>query len=84
MMKLPICFLLALCLFGCGRSTPTRYYMQESGAGLPVAESLPAKSLRVAQVEIPSYLNRNNIVSRVQNETQLILAGTISQRLTAT
>lgn len=74
MMRLPFCILLALCLFGCGRSTPTRYYMLESSLGLPQAESLPSKSLRVAQVEIPGYLNRNNIVSRIRNEPQLILA----------
>ncbi len=74
MMKLPIFILLALCLTGCGRSTPTRYYLLESSLGPIQADSLPAKSLRVAQVETPSYLNRNNIVSRVKNETQLILA----------
>lgn len=74
MMKLPVFILLALCLIGCGRSTPTRYYLLESSLGPMQADSLPAKSLRVAQVETPSYLNRNNIVSRVQNETQLILA----------
>lgn len=73
-MKLPIFILLALCLTGCGRSTPTRYYLLESSLGPIQADSLPAKSLRVAQVETPSYLNRNNIVSRVKNETQLILA----------
>lgn len=66
--------LLAAALCACGRSTPTKYYLLESSLGPIKAASLPAKTLRVAQVEGPAYLNRNNIVSRVQGETQLILA----------
>lgn len=73
-MKLTICLALALCLLGCGRSTPTRYYLLESSLGQIEADNLPSKSLRVAQVDVPAYLNRNNIVSRVRNEPQLILA----------
>ncbi|MDE5879197.1 MAG: PqiC family protein [Desulfovibrio sp.] len=38
------------------------------------ADDLPPTTLRVAMVEAPGYLNRNNIVSRVQGETRLILA----------
>lgn len=30
--------------------------------------------MRIAQVEVASYLNRNNIVSRVNGETKLIIA----------
>lgn len=63
-----------LCLTACGRSTPTSYYLLESGATLKTTDNLPFKSLRVAQVEAPAYLNRNNIVSRVPNATKLILA----------
>ncbi|MBD5553270.1 MAG: membrane integrity-associated transporter subunit PqiC [Desulfovibrio sp.] len=66
--------LLAVALCACGRSTPTKYYLLESSLGAMNATSLPAKTLRVAQVEGPAYLNRNNIVSRVRGETQLILA----------
>lgn len=66
--------LLALALCACGRSTPTNYYLLESRLGPIQADNLPAKTLRVAQVEAPAYLNRNNIVSRVQGQTQLILA----------
>lgn len=61
-------------LSGCGRSTPTSYYLLESGIAPLQVESLPPTTLRVAMVETPSYLNRNNIVSRVQGQTRLILA----------
>lgn len=70
-------YLLILLFFviaGCGRSTPTNYYLLESSLGPMQADNLPNKSLRVAQVEAPAYLNRNNIVSRVNNQTKLILA----------
>lgn len=73
MRKLFISFLF-LALAACGRSTPTSYYMLESGAEPVQAEGMPSKTLRVAQVEAPAYLNRNNIVSRVQNQSKLILA----------
>lgn len=66
--------LLLASLAGCGRSTPTNYYLLESGMPPLTADDLPPASLRVALVEVPSYLNRNNIVSRVQGETRLILA----------
>lgn len=61
-------------LTGCARSTPTNYYLLESGVTPAQADALPPTSLRVAMVEVPGYLNRNNIVSRVQNENRLILA----------
>ncbi len=73
MRKLPI-FALFLALAACGRSTPTNYYMLESATGAIQADSMPAKTLRVAQVEAPAYLNRNNIVSRLPNQSKLILA----------
>lgn len=69
--------ILALAVFslaGCGRSTPTNYYLLESAAQSLNEDNLPARTLRVAQVETPSYLNRNNIVSRVKGQTKLILA----------
>lgn len=71
-----IYLLIPACLFlgACFRSTPTNYYLLESTANSIQEDNLPARSLRVAQVEVPSYLNRNNIVSRVQGQTKLILA----------
>lgn len=69
-------FLLLSCflLTACGRSTPTQYYLLESSLGSMQSESLPKTTLRVSQVETPAYLNRNNIVSRVDGQTRLILA----------
>ncbi len=66
----PMLFLLS----ACGRSSPTNYYLLESSLGTLAAANLPDKSLRVSMVEVPAYLNRNNIVSRVKGQTQLILA----------
>lgn len=71
------CFLpllVILCLTGCGRSSPTNYYLLESGSAPVKLDAMPKKTLRVAQVETPPYLARNNIVSRVQGEAKLILA----------
>ncbi len=65
---------LFLALAACGRSTPTNYYMLESSTSPARADDLPRKSLRVAQVEVAGYLNRNNIVSRVKGQSRLILA----------
>lgn len=65
---------LAFCLSACGRSTPTNFYLLESSLGPRQVDSLPTRTLRVAQVETPGYLNRNNIVSRVKNQTRIILA----------
>lgn len=68
-------FLLLLPFFlGCGRSTPTNFYLLESSLGPIQVDNMPVKTLRVAQVDVAGYLNRNNIVSRVAGETKLILA----------
>lgn len=67
-----ICF--ALALTACGRSTPTNYYLLESGIQAMQVEETPTRTLRVAQVSIPGYLQRNNIVSRVAGQSKLILA----------
>ncbi|MBD5607906.1 MAG: membrane integrity-associated transporter subunit PqiC [Desulfovibrio sp.] len=64
--------LLVLC--GCARSAPTNYYLLESDVEPLQTDRMPKKTLRVAQVEIPAYLNRNNIVSRVKGQTALIIA----------
>lgn len=74
MNKAVFAILLAFFLAGCGRSAPTSYYLLESGAEGATIANMPAKTMRVAQVETPPYLNRNNIVSRVHGETRLILA----------
>lgn len=61
-------------LAACGRSTPTNYYLLESRLTPVSADSLPSKSLRVAPVNVPEYLDRDGIVSRVGESTQLIVA----------
>lgn len=66
--------LAAISLCACARSSPTNYYLLESSLGPLQANNVPARTLRVAQVEVPGYLNRNNIVSRVDGQTRLILA----------
>lgn len=73
-MKRPLLIFLFLALAACGRSTPTNYYMLESGLAPMQVDGFPGKTLRVAMVEGPSYLNRNNIISRVKGEPRLILA----------
>lgn len=76
-MSRPLLYL-AVALLGllaaCGRSTPSNYYLLESGQPPLEAQSLPGKSLRVARVNVPEYLDRNGIVSRVQGETRIIVA----------
>lgn len=61
-------------LSGCVRSTPTRYYLLESALDPVKADTLPSKNLRVAQVTVPDYLDRNSIVSRVNGETELVVS----------
>ena len=61
-------------LSGCARSTPTRYYLLESALEPVKADTLPSKNLRVAQVTVPDYLDRNSIVSRVNGETELVVS----------
>lgn len=61
-------------LAACSRSTPTNYYLLESRLAPVSAESLPGKSLRVAPVSVPEYLDRDGIVSRVGESTQLVVA----------
>lgn len=65
---------LAIFLVACGRSTPTNYYMLESPQELTTTDNMPQRTLRIAQVETPAYLSRNNIVSREKDKTRLILA----------
>ena len=38
------------------------------------ADSLPAKTLRIARVAVPEYLERGGIVSRVDGQTRLVVA----------
>lgn len=61
-------------LSGCARSTPTRYYLLESALEPVKVDTLPSKNLRVAQVTVPDYLDRNSIVSRVNGETELVVS----------
>ena len=62
-------------LTACGRSAPTSYYLLESSLGLVQADGLPDRSLRVAQVNVSEYLDRNGIVSRVDGRNRLVIAG---------
>ena len=65
---------LTVLLAACARSTPTNFYLLESRLTPVSTDSLPAKSLRVAAVNVPEYLEREGIVSRVGESTQLIVA----------
>lgn len=67
-----ICGIYGLC--GCGRSTPSNFYLLESSVSSMQANNLPKTSLRIASIDTPAYLSRNNIVSRVGGESRLILA----------
>lgn len=61
---------LTVLLAACARSTPTNFYLLESRLTPVSTDSLPAKSLRVAAVSVPEYLEREGIVSRVGESTQ--------------
>lgn len=75
MKSIGLCLLLLpLFLCACGRSSPTSFYLLESSLGPMTVDGLPKKTLRVAQVDTPAYLGRNNIISRVKGETRVILA----------
>jgi uncharacterized lipoprotein YmbA len=73
-MMRPLVFLSVLVLAACARSAPTNYYLLESSAEPVQADSLPAKTLRIARVAVPEYLNRGGIVSRVDGQTRLVIA----------
>lgn len=55
---------LALLLCACGRSAPTRYYLLEAATPPASTAALPARTLRLAPVALPEYLDRNGIVTR--------------------
>lgn len=65
---------LLVLLAACGRSAPTRYYLLESAHEPVKADSLPSKNLRVAQVTVPEYLDRNGLVCRVAGSTELVVS----------
>lgn len=56
--------LMALLLCACGRSAPTNYYLLEAAPVSTGAEALPARTLRLAPVALPEYLDRNGMVTR--------------------
>jgi uncharacterized lipoprotein YmbA len=70
----PFAILLVFALAACVRSVPTNYYLLESSAKPVQADSLPAKTLRIARVGVPEYLNRDGIVNRVDGQTRLVVA----------
>ncbi|MBQ7618108.1 MAG: membrane integrity-associated transporter subunit PqiC, partial [Desulfovibrio sp.] len=66
-------FCLALAMLGCGKSQPTHYYAF-SGQPLDfVRDKLPSRTLRLARISIPQYLEREAIVQRSPNEAELKL-----------
>ncbi|MBE6442276.1 MAG: membrane integrity-associated transporter subunit PqiC [Desulfovibrio desulfuricans] len=71
---LPLSLVLLLLLAACGRSAPTRYYLLESAHTPLQADALPAANLRVAQVTVPNYLDRNGIVSRADGSPELVVS----------
>lgn len=74
MKLLPIALTLFIALSACGRSSPTSYYLLEEESTPMTVTGVPKKTLRVAQVETPAYLGRNNIISRVKGESRVIVA----------
>lgn len=67
-------FVLVMLLAACGRSVPTRYYLLESAEEPVNADSLPTRSLRVAHVTVPEYLDRNGIICRSAGTTELMIS----------
>ncbi|MDR2820833.1 MAG: PqiC family protein [Desulfovibrio sp.] len=68
-------FLFALFLLAaCGRSVPDTYYLLESACAPLSVERLPGRSLRIARVSVPEYLDRSSIVSRIDDRAQLMVA----------
>lgn len=75
LLRLPPLLLLILSLAaGCARSIPASYYLLDSGEPPFNAENLPAQSLRLADVSLPDYLDRKDIVRRRSGDTHLDVA----------
>ncbi|MBQ9453132.1 MAG: membrane integrity-associated transporter subunit PqiC [Desulfovibrio sp.] len=73
--SLLLCVLcVCILLVACGRSLPTRYYLLESPHTPMHVDNLPPVNLRLAQVSVPQYLDRNGIVSRKKGSTELIVS----------
>ncbi len=73
--SLTVCVLCVFMLLtACGRSLPTRYFLLESPHTPMNVDSLPPTNLRLAQVSVPEYLDRNGIVSRKKGSTELIVS----------
>lgn len=74
---MPRYLLLLLLLFAlgaCGRSTPTQYYLFQTSSQGVKTDALPAKNLRVGQVNVPGYLDRSGIVSRMPDSAEIVVA----------
>ncbi len=64
--------ILLLCsLTACGHSVPTAFYALESASGPAQADTLPERTLRIARVAMPAYLDRNGIVSRSKGRSRI-------------
>ena len=55
----------------CGRSAPTTYYALEDTTAFVQQDRLPAKTLRIARVALPQYLEREPIVTRTNGVVEL-------------
>lgn len=70
-------FFIFVVIFGltaCGHSVSTRYYLLESAHEPMKVDKLPTTNMRLAQVTVPEYLDRNGIVSRVMGSSELIVS----------
>lgn len=71
-----VCLTVALCLpvlTGCGKSAPTKFYsLSAAPAATDVQPASPCLSLGIGPVDFPAYLDRSQIVTRIDaNRMQL-------------
>ncbi len=72
----PMVLACALILGGCAATKPSRFYLltplPQSGKGILTATAAQGLAIGIGPIELPSYLNRPQIVTRAsQNELQL-------------
>ncbi len=66
--RLILCALLVLPLLACGTTTPTRFYvLSQVPAGLKPADPPAPRSVGVGPVNLPQYLDRPQIVTRISS-----------------
>jgi len=78
--RISLLFVMAILLIlsGCGRSSPTRYYvlseLRDAGNPATLSGNVRSITIGVGPVTIPDYLNRRHIVSR-SGQNRLNVAG---------